>query len=93
MQLPLRAHERPRIEGTQIQARIVEEPLCLRIPGLQDLETAIQEKAVASIGAHTPARGVRRLDQQGLETTLAKCDRTGQSGETGTDDDDVCAHG
>jgi hypothetical protein len=63
--------------------------LRLGIPGLQNLESAIEQKPVAPVGAHAPANPVGRLDHQRIEALLAKRDGAGKPGETGADDDDV----
>ena len=61
---PSPADQRARIEGAQIQARVVEVLARGRVGLEQDLEATVEQEPVDPVGAHAPARAVRGLQDE-----------------------------
>ena len=68
---------------------MVEHPLRLGVAGVVHLEAAVQRDVVDEVGADPPTDGIRRLMHLDLDPGGTQVARTGQSGQAGTDDDDL----
>jgi hypothetical protein len=81
----------PEIKRPEVKGGIIEDSLCLRISGLQNLEAPVQEEALHSVGAHPPADPIRGLkDNEGNAGLMQRAGAT-QPCQASADDADVHA--
>jgi hypothetical protein len=82
-------HESAGFERLQTKGRNIELASDLRVCGQENLEAAIEEKAVDPIGTHAAADIVGRFEHHDFTTGLLQGPGRSETGEAGTDNDDL----